>query len=98
MLLNHPTQLIILIDLTDADGYPIGQSVPVTVEYVQTITQDYGADTDGRQGMPIIEYDLLDVSLDTVTLRTLTIAQAESAIAEARAVFHQRNRRTTRRS
>ena len=97
MLISAATSTI-FVDLVDADGHAIGRSVPVTIEYVQTITPDYGEDADGRQGMPMIEYDLLDVSLDITTLRTLSIHQAEQAIAEARAIFHQRNRRTVRRS
>ena len=97
MLISATTSTI-LVDLTDADGHAIGQSVPVEIEYVQTITQSYGEDADGRRGEPVIEYDFLGASMDTVTLRALTIAQAESAIADARAIFHQRNRRTARRS
>lgn len=93
MLIMHATQSIILIDLTDADGYPVGQSVPVSVEYVQTITQDCGEDADGRRGMPMIEYDLLDITIDHHAARLLTFAQVEQVIAEAREIFHQRNKR-----
>lgn len=96
MLISAATSTV-LVDLTDAEGHAIGQSVPVDIEYVQTITQSYGEDADGRRGEPVIEYDLLDASIDVGFLRALTIAQAESAIAEARAIFHQRNRRTARR-
>ena len=95
MLISAATSTV-LVDLTDAEGHAIGQSVPVDIEYVQTITQGYGEDADGRQGMPMIEYDLLDVSLDIATLRTLSIDQAEQVIADARAIFHQRNARRAR--
>ena len=97
MLISAATSTV-LVDLTDAEGRAIGRSVPVDIEYVQTITQNYGEDADGRRGEPVIEYDFLGASMDTETLRTLTIAQAEQVIAEARAIFHQRNRRTTHRS
>ena len=97
MLISAATSTI-LVDLTDAVGHAIGRSVPVDIEYVQTITQSYGEDADGRRGEPVVEYNFLGASMDTVTLRTITIAQAEYAIAEARDIFRQRNRRTVRRS
>lgn len=96
MMLMHSIQATILIQLTDADGYEVGRSVPVTIEYAQTIIPNYCEDADSRCSMPRIEYDLLDVSLDTPTLRTLSIHQAEQVIAEAQAIFHQRNARIAR--
>lgn len=92
----HTAQSTILVNLTDAEGHVTGRAVPVSVGYMQSITHDYGEDADGRRGTPMIEYDLLDVSLDTTTLRTLSIQQAEQVLAEARAIFFQRNARTAR--
>ena len=97
MLISAATSTV-LVNLTDSEGHLTGRSIPVDIEYVQTITQSYGEDADGRRGEPVIEYDFLGASMDVETLKTITIAQAEQAVAEARAIFHQRNRRTARRS
>lgn len=54
-----------------------GRTVPVNVEYVQTIAPNLDRPT----------YDLLDASLDLPTLRTLTLCQEEAAIRLAKAHF-----------
>ena len=61
--------LIMLVDLNGC------RSVPVEVEYVQTVTPDR------------VTYDVLDASLDIGTLRTLTIFQAEECLRMAREQF-----------
>lgn len=63
--------MTLLVDL------PGGRTVPVTVEYVQSVTP----------GPDHTTYDLLGASLDLSTLRTLTLCQAEEAIRLAKAQF-----------
>lgn len=58
--------------LVNLDGC---RSVPVEIEYVQTVTPER------------ITYDVLDASLDIGTLRTLTIFQAEDCLRMAREQF-----------
>ncbi len=62
---------------------PGGRTVPVTVEYMQSITPN----------LDRLTYDLLDASLDLPTLRTLTLCQAEEAIRLAKAQFLTRAQR-----
>jgi hypothetical protein len=78
------------IDVTDAAGDATGQTVPVVIEYVTTVDQDYGADADGHRGETRYEREVLDVSIDHEALRTLTQQQAERVLAEANAQFEQR--------
>lgn len=54
---------------------PMGRTVPVQIDYVQTATMERMA------------YDLLDASLDMDTLRTLSLFEAERAIQMAREQF-----------
>ena len=81
---------VIMVDLKDAEGYPTGRSVPVQLDYVVTVEQAYGADADGRQGMPRVEYAVLDQFIDLADLVTLNSMEVEQALAEATAIFHQR--------
>ena len=81
---------VIMVDLKDAEGYPTGRSVPVQLDYVVTVEQAYGEDADGRQGMPRVEYAVLDQFIDLADLVTLNSMEVEQALAEAAAIFHQR--------
>ena len=64
--------------MVDLDGC---RSVPVHIEYVQTVTPER------------ITYDVLDASLDIGTLRTLTIFQAEECLRMAKEQFADRCQR-----
>ena len=82
------SQTIILVDLTDAQGYPIGCSVPVTIDYCVDVIRDYGQDADGTRGALRVEHDFLAAHIEPNDLKTLTAAQAEQALGEAETVFH----------
>jgi hypothetical protein len=78
------------IDLTDAEGEATGQTVPVVIEYVTTVDQDYGADADGHRGETRYEREVLDVWINPEHLNTLNSEQVERVLAEANAQFEQR--------
>lgn len=91
MIHTHETTLF--IDVTDAEGHALGRTVPVAVEYVTTIDHDYGADADGHRGTRKVEREVLGVCLAHEDLRTLTSAQVEQVMAEARVQCAQRGAR-----
>ena len=83
------SQTIILVDLTDAKGYPIGRSVPVTIDYAVDVIRDYGQDQDGTRGALRVEHDFLAAHIEPEDLKTITAAEAEQALGEAETIFHQ---------
>jgi hypothetical protein len=71
------------IDLTDAEGYATGRTVPVTVDYITIVDKDYGSDADGRQGETRYEREVLDVYIEPEHLLALTSTQVEQVRQEA---------------
>ena len=74
------------IDLTDAEGYCLGRTVPVVVEFC-TRAYEYGEDADGNHGEILYEDEVLDVWINHEEMKTLTTQQAEQVIDEAREQF-----------
>ncbi|MGH7220066.1 MAG: hypothetical protein ACREI1_07035 [Nitrospiraceae bacterium] len=82
-------QTCILVDLIDAEGHAPERTVPVTLDYLVDIDQNYGADADGHRGITRAEYMVLDKAIEAQELLTLTSDQVERALAEAETIFHQ---------
>ena len=73
----------LFIDMTDAEGYATGQTVPVCCE-VALIPYQYGEDADGNRGETRYEREVLDVYIEPEHLKALTSTQVEQVIAEAK--------------
>jgi hypothetical protein len=81
---------LILVELEDEFGAPIGQTVDVIIEFVREVDCSYGEDADGQRGTTLVSYHLLDAYIiDSQALRQLTAAQAEEAILIARQRFEE---------
>ena len=78
---------VIYIDLIDADGYHRGRSIPVMIEYVTDIDQDFGADADGARGTVLASREIIDLSIAHEHLITMNIADVEYCLDEARFIF-----------
>ena len=82
----------LMIDLVDAEGYELGRTVPVFVDYITTVDRAYGEDADGRQGEIRFDREILDVYIEAAHVKTLTSEQAEQVLDEALEQFANRRR------
>ena len=82
----------IIVDLTDESGETIGRSIPIQIDYVMTVDQNYGADADGRNGVYLVEREILDKQIAVGDLLVMTSGQVERALAEAEEIFYERCR------
>lgn len=80
-------QTIVIVDVKDEEGYELGRTVPVVVEYTTHIDKSYGEDGDGRRGVLSIEHELLDVYIEPDHLIAFHSGQVEQVIRDARAAF-----------
>lgn len=79
--------VVIPVEVTDAQGYETGRSVPVLLDYIIETDQSYGEDADGNRGTVLVSYDILDAYLEPDALKDLTADEAERALQTARAYF-----------
>jgi hypothetical protein len=86
------TSTCVPVTLTDEQGYPTGKEVSVFIDYAVSVDACYGEDGDGRQGIQLVEYDILDAYIEAGDLKGLTEDQASWAIEEACEIFHQRQK------
>ena len=86
------SQTVILVDLTDTKGYPIGRRVPVLIDYCVDVIRDYGQDADGTRGALRVEHDFLAAHIEPEDLKALTAAQAEQALGDAETIFYRTKR------
>ena len=80
------------VALTDCEGYETGRVVSVTIDYLQDVDSNWGADADGQRGITRVECDILDWSIDPQDCLTMDLGQIERALAVATAIFHQRQK------
>ncbi|HJS81422.1 MAG TPA: hypothetical protein VJ742_01160 [Nitrososphaera sp.] len=83
-------QMNIILAPVDEDGHPCAPEVTVWIDYVKDVDRSYGEDADGRQGIPVVQYDILDSYVDAADLKRLTEQQAISVLEDAEIVFRQR--------
>ncbi len=95
-MLTYTTRMTLDIEVTDDAGFPTGLTVPVTVELLQEVDEDYGSDADGRRGMPRMSYELIDLEIDHDTLKSLTSDEVEQVMNEAKAIFEERTKHSRR--
>jgi hypothetical protein len=71
------------VDILDAEGYATGRSALVWISVLVETDMNYGADADGRRGIPKIEYHVSNVSIDPHDLVKMTVEEAEQCMKEA---------------
>lgn len=59
----------VLVNVLDREGYETGRAVPVSLEYVRLVENQYGADADGHRGTLLVEYDVTNQWTDAVLLK-----------------------------
>lgn len=78
---------IVQVDIENDDGVAIFQA-PVYIDYIKSVERAYGEDADGRQGVDMIEFSVLDKYLDADTLRRMRSDQVERALESAEHLFN----------
>ena len=78
---------VLMTDITDADGEPIGRTVLVGIDYTTEVDLHYGADADGSNGVLRLEYVYQDAYIDPEDLMTMNSHQVEQLIRDAREAF-----------
>jgi len=68
--------------LEDADGQTIGR-IPVEITYLLEDEQDYGADADGRRGVAVCWWEVIDRYIAPAAIRHLTFDQVRQVLASA---------------
>lgn len=74
---------VIRVEVTNADGVPTGQIVPVCVTYVLE-RHYYGADADGQRGEWREDLEVIGIDIAHYDLRALNSDQVEALIVSAR--------------
>ena len=72
---------LVVVDVLD-DGIETGRSVAVEVWYAIERQDDYGADADGRRGVPIEDITVLDMYINPS--HRLNAEQMEQVLTDAR--------------
>lgn len=75
------------VDILDAEGYATGRSALVWLTVLVETDMNYGADADGRRGVPKIEYCVSNIYIDPNDLLKMTVKEAEDCMKEAEARF-----------
>ena len=73
---------LVVIDVLDSIGEPMGRSVAVECWYIIERQDDYGADADGRRGVPSEDITVLDMWLNPC--HNLNSSQVEQVCDDAR--------------
>jgi hypothetical protein len=76
---------IVLVEVLDSVGDPMGRAVAVEVFYA-TERYEYGADADGRRGVPCEDVTVLDVYANPAALAGLNSEQVEQVLDDARRI------------
>jgi len=75
-------QVEVLVEVLDAEGYSLGQEVPVEL----TVTygcERYGEDADGNRGEWRRVFEVTDAAIDPAHLRPLNSLQVEQILKDA---------------
>src|SRR6476659_2391683 len=75
------------VDVTDVEGYATGRSVLVWLTIQVETDMNYGADADGRRGIPKIEHGIMNAWIDPHDLPKVSLHEAEQCIKEAESNF-----------